>query len=522
PIELVVTATRTEQRQEDVARSVTVIDREEIEQQANLNENLGNILGKLVPGFSAPNFANRTNAQTLRGRQPQILIDGVPLRINSAVNIQTRFIAPSSIERIEVVRGPTAIYGGEGKGGVINIITRDAGEQPFQATTEVGVEAALGGLEGDSFRNRQQQTLSFNQEDFDLTFTFSRNDIGSFFDAEGDRTPTSNATLDNTETLNFNAKLGVDLSEEQRLELTANYTRDQRNVESVVETTSDKAIGVERDFDFEDDTTPKISNTLFNLSYTHEDLLNSEIQAQLFYREEFHRTTPSDLRPGGIAGQFGVFNSQFKNEVWGARLQGDTSLGNTIDLTLGVDYEAQEVGGVTFNELSGSAFDQGTIRETGETISDPVFDLNKLGLFGQVQWDAAEWLSLSGGIRNEQFDFQVDDFTSRGGDFVEGGEIDFDGTVFNAGVVADLSEQVNLFAKFSQGFSAPTLRAVEFPNFIGLNPAGGFSIGEDIEDLQPQKIDEYEVGIRGNWESVSATLSGFYNFSELGGNISSQ
>jgi iron complex outermembrane receptor protein len=45
PIELVVTATRTEERQEDVARSVTVIDREEIEQQANLNENLGSILG---------------------------------------------------------------------------------------------------------------------------------------------------------------------------------------------------------------------------------------------------------------------------------------------------------------------------------------------------------------------------------------------------------------------------------------------------------------------------------------------
>jgi len=176
PIELVVTATRTEQRQEDVARSVTVIDREEIEQQALLTQDLGDILGRLVPGFGPPTFTDRGNVQTLRGRTAQVLIDGVPLRVNSGLDFQTRFIAPSAIERIEVVRGPTAIYGGEAKGGVINIITRDSTEQPFTATTELGVGAALGGLQGDSFSNRQQQTLAFNQGDFDFTFTFSRND----------------------------------------------------------------------------------------------------------------------------------------------------------------------------------------------------------------------------------------------------------------------------------------------------------------------------------------------------------
>jgi len=132
PIELVVTATRTEQRQEDVARSVTVIDREEIEQQALLTQDLGDILGRLVPGFGPPTFTDRGNVQTLRGRTAQVLIDGVPLRVNSGLDFQTRFIAPSAIERIEVVRGPTAIYGGEAKGGVINIITRDSTESHSQ------------------------------------------------------------------------------------------------------------------------------------------------------------------------------------------------------------------------------------------------------------------------------------------------------------------------------------------------------------------------------------------------------
>jgi hypothetical protein len=67
------------------------------------------------------------------------------------VNVQLRYIDPSSIERIEIVRGPSAIYGAEATGGVINIITRRPEEDRLTSITEVGVTAALGELEEDSF-----------------------------------------------------------------------------------------------------------------------------------------------------------------------------------------------------------------------------------------------------------------------------------------------------------------------------------------------------------------------------------
>ncbi|NEO26309.1 MAG: TonB-dependent receptor, partial [Kamptonema sp. SIO4C4] len=512
PIELVVTATRTEERQEDVARSVTVIDREEIEQQATLTENLGDILGKLVPGFGPPQLSNLTNAQTLRGRQPQILVDGVPLRTNSANNIQLRFIAPSSIERIEVVRGPTAIFGGEGQGGVINIITREPTEEPFEATTEIGLGAALGGLEGDSFRNQQQQTISFNQGDFDFTFIFSRNDTNSFFDAEGDRIARGNATLDKTETLNLNSKLGVDLSEEQRLQLTFNYTRDQRTLDSVTEISSGKAIGVEREFEFEGDLEPNISNTIANLSYTHEDLLGSEVQAQLFYRDSSNLSTPFDARPNPFNG-LSVLNNGGGSEVWGGRVQADASLGNNFDLLLGVDYEQQDVDEGFFGELSPSAFDRGVIRKVGERTNTPPYELNKLGLFTQLQWEASNWLRLSGGIRHERFDLAVDDFDAIFSGAVEGGEVNLGDTVFIIGAVVAPSQNVNIFAKFSQGFSAPSFADI----FQGAPE--GLSVDEGLEEVQPVVVDEYEIGVRGNWESLQATVSAFYNFSELGSTI---
>ncbi len=70
-----------------------------------------------------------------------------------------------------------------------------------------------------------------------------------------------------------------------------------------------------------------------------------------------------------------------------------------------------------------------------------------------------------------------------------------------------MTEQVNLFANFAQGFSVAD---------VGLalrNAPAGFS----VESLRPeaQKVDHYEIGVRGNWDTVQASLVGFYNQSDL-------
>jgi iron complex outermembrane receptor protein len=77
-IEIVVTASRTEEEVTNVPRSVTVIDREEIEQQTRLSRNLTDILGFTVPGLSPSNKASVSFGQNLRGRSISVLIDGVP------------------------------------------------------------------------------------------------------------------------------------------------------------------------------------------------------------------------------------------------------------------------------------------------------------------------------------------------------------------------------------------------------------------------------------------------------------
>ena len=126
PIQLVVTATRTEEDILDVPRSVTVVTREEIDNQTQLTTNLIDILGQTVPGLGPPTQNFRDFPQTLRGRNVQVLIDGVPISTNqnTAAASVLRSISPSAIEQIEVVRGPSAAFGEGATGGVINIITR--------------------------------------------------------------------------------------------------------------------------------------------------------------------------------------------------------------------------------------------------------------------------------------------------------------------------------------------------------------------------------------------------------------
>ncbi len=139
---IIVRVTRTQEELTDVPRSVTVIDREQIEEQAQSTRDLGNILGKLVPGLAPPTQTNSNFGQSLRGRNVLVLIDGVPQSTSRNVFRDFSTIDPSAVERIEVLRGPTAIYGDGATGGVANIITRTASEEKVTSTTEVGLNAS--------------------------------------------------------------------------------------------------------------------------------------------------------------------------------------------------------------------------------------------------------------------------------------------------------------------------------------------------------------------------------------------
>ena len=222
PIELIVTPTRTERRRENVPRSVTVITREQIEEQTSVSRDISEILGQLVPGLGPPTQSLSNFGQILRGRPISVLIDGIPQSTNRNVfrNLQT--IDPSAIERIEVLRGPTANFGSEATGGVINIITRKPQKGEFSATTQISTDLSLTHPdESLGITTQQQFTGRVGKIDYTLNAAFDSR--GGFFDAEGDRIPPNPNTqggISDSNTFNVLSKFGFNFNEDQRLEFT--------------------------------------------------------------------------------------------------------------------------------------------------------------------------------------------------------------------------------------------------------------------------------------------------------------
>ena len=160
--DLVVTAALEPVSINDVASSITVITREEIEQRQV--KYLADLL-RDVPGFSVSQ-AGGIGAQTqirVRGSEANhmlVLIDGIRANDPASVDeFQFQFATTANIERIEIIRGPqSSIWGSDAMAGVINIIrTKDTRETWISGSAEGGSFSTFngavdGGLSRENFR----------------------------------------------------------------------------------------------------------------------------------------------------------------------------------------------------------------------------------------------------------------------------------------------------------------------------------------------------------------------------------
>lgn len=534
PIELFVTATRTEENILNIPRSTTVIRRETIEQQSQLSNNLADILGNTGPGFGPPSQSASNRAQSLRGRQPSVLIDGVPLSSNLSVFQDLRSISPDAVERIEIVRGPTSIFGAEAGGGIINIITRQATEETFTAQTNLKIGPRLSFSNfSQSFGAGIEQLFSGRVGDFDYVFSTTYERTGNIFDAEGDIIPVGRSQgLDNLETFNVLAKAGLNITPDQRLQLTVNYFEDKQNpptlpdpsVDQINERVKSRPLNFGRKLELEN--LPGRENLTINLNYSNQDFLNSELNVQAFLNESTVLTIPQDNRRAIFQS---VSRTITKSQKYGARLGINTFLTTNLRLLLGADYSNESIeqpleifNPNTFDQSGGTRFEK-----IDEAFFSPPYNLETIGLFSQLNWQANERLSVSGGLRFERFKMSVDDFNVLGSinvpqlpaaaEEVTGGQVNFNDVVFNIGANYAVSDNVSVYANFAQGFSAPDFRRfLRFlPLFVNTLPA---RVSEDIRVTQPIVVDNYEIGIRGNWDKLQASLAGFFTYSELGQN----
>lgn len=516
--EVTITATRSEADVNSVPQSVTIIRREQLEEQVALGSGLGDILGKLVPGFAVGRESPSTFTQTLRGRNINVMIDGVPQSTNrNGARILT-LIDPSAIERIEVIRGATSIYGDGATGGAVNIITRQGQGGAAKHVSEIGANTSLTHPK-DSIGTLLRHTVSGSREQLDYLATVSAEKTGAFFDAQGDRIPPAGAgqgSLAETRSYNVLGKLGYQLDPMQRLQLTlntykaeqdTNYTTDPSVTAAPLRGHKAQAIS-----GMQVDKKEGTENLLANLDYHHKDLLGSKVHGQLFYRDYKTVYSPFQRHDGTRAGP-AVFQSFIESQKGGGRLEFDTLLSDKygVMMTWGADYidETTSQSGYvhdlnTFLTSGGRVF-----RSTGETrVWVPPYNVKNKGAFSQLEWQATGNLLFRGGVRYETVDVSVNDFTTLTGGQVRGGQLRYNDTLYNIGAVYNITANLNVFGSFNQGFSLPDM------GLVLRNAANGSSFG--TLNTKQQKVDNYEVGVRGAWRDTRASLALFYSENELG------
>jgi iron complex outermembrane receptor protein len=150
----VVYATRAERRLEDTPLRVEIIDEEEVAEKVAmtpgdiammLNETSGLRVQTTAPALGAASV----RVHGLSGRYTLLLADGLPLYGSQAGGLGLLQIPPLDLARVEVIKGTaSALYGGAALGGVVNLLSRRPGAESVREillnqTSRGGSDAVL-------------------------------------------------------------------------------------------------------------------------------------------------------------------------------------------------------------------------------------------------------------------------------------------------------------------------------------------------------------------------------------------
>lgn len=515
-----VTAQRTNSDLIRPVRQSTVVTRAELEQLGQAADSLATVLGKVVPGMADSSRTITDYGQTLRGRGTLVLIDGIPLNTNRDSSRNMAALNLSSIDKVEVVRGSSALYGAGASGGLIAITTRPAGGAAVAETT-VALRSALSRVDSDGVGAEVRHFMAGANGAIDYAVNLGLQHIGGAFDGKGKRIAPEPSQGDLFDSNNYalGGKIGLRIDRAQRLQLSVSrYVADQDS-----DYGSDPAVtrlpagsAIARPIDgLQLAHQNQLRNTLASLNYQHQQLLGSALSAQLYYRDYFTRFTPFDARAVATRGN-NVDQVMQNSRVFGGRATVNTPLAGNLKLLWGLDFnrERSDMPDDIFDPAAYDASAGKVFNRTGTLMYMPPLTTRSLGGFGQLQYKLNQQWSLEGGLRYEHARARFDDFVplsqlrAANPRQVKGGALSYSAWLGNAGAVYKVSRDHELYASFSQGFQLPDM-GVQIRN---ATPA--FNLASS--SLEPVKTNNYELGWRGGKDDLQGTLAAFYTTSRLG------
>ncbi len=506
---IIVTGSRIVESIDEVPASITIINRQQIEAQLKVSSELQTLLATLVPGLAASTGTSSNSSQTLRGRSPLVMIDGVPqstpLR-NGALGIRT--IDANAIERIEVIKGATSIYGNGAAGGIINYITKKANsDSKLSGKVSLSTRFSAVKLE-DSAGQRVEGMINGQLDKFSYVASASYEDNGVQRDAEGDviglKYGLSEATMQN-----YFTKLGYQFNEDISLQFVYNYyeSKQESNLIDVVGSVNSgiKTYAIEAPSGTSALGEPQgPNNHNMMLKYTDEALFeNTQLVIDAYAQEVenifFYSPTLANLDEGYTGGQ-----SLIKSDKKGLRV--------TLNSQFEWDsVEATFIYGVdALNDVTAQPLVDGRVWV-------PEMDMENLAGFLQSKWVVQDNIIIKAGVRREEIDLAVNNYSTlklcKTADVcsvpvdVTGDMLNYRATTYNVGIRYNFDEYFQPFASYSQGSDISDIGRLLRTATV-----------TDIALIQTEAsiIDNYEIGVTSVLDNLRLEFSAYRSTSELG------
>ena len=500
--EVVVTAGRKQENIATVPSSITIMSQKEIQTQSSINTNLSSILGNVVPGLGTTTNKATNSGQTLRGRQVLVLIDGIPQStplMNGARDL--RVVDANAIERIEVIKGATSIYGNGSGGGIINYITKKSPlVDSFHGITTVG--ATFNPIHSkETFGYRVSQFFNGRKNKFSYV-------IGGVFDYTGLQRDADGKPLGQTDGLsnssqsNAFVKLGYDMDEHTSFNVVYNFYSSTQNAKYISQAGvygQTPTIGVRGTEPGKNAGTPFNHNFMF--TFSKNNLFNNtqlDVSAYLNSFQSMNRYVAS------ATAWYGPGQTMINSNKNGTRINLNTPF-TVASMPLEVTYGIDLLNDVTFQDL------------VDGRVYIPKMDMLNIAPYAQLKVDVLENLIFKGGLRYENATVRVKDYNTiasgpgnQGSIFVEGGNIPYNATMFNAGLRFNKYEVFNPFVSFSQAFAinelGRILRSAEESTIASL-------------ETDPIITNNYEAGFSSKFYNFNLTAAYYISTSKLGANL---
>ena len=510
--EVVITANRIKEKKTDAVANVTIIDQKKLQQFIKIAPDMSHLIGMIEPAMSLSTNTTNNRYQNLRGRSILVLIDGIPQSTPlRATDRDIRSIDPAAVERIEIVKGATSIYGNGAIGGIMNIVTKKSPKNViFGGQTTIGASARDSFKENRGFGYRFNQQFYGNYKGFSYLVDGAMNQTGSAIDGTGEYI-SPRYGLGDVRTYNGLVKLGYQFDDDNKVEAMYNFYQSLQNTPLVAsggKYLERPRIGVygTKDPAAQDEGMRYNHNAYIKFNsnniFKRTDLELSAFTQHQYAIFDYRKHNARSPRWESSSGQATV-----KGEKYGIRTQ----------LTSKVLFSEN-----VFTQLLYGA--DVLIDKTSQPLVDGRYWMPELTSYNsapflQTKTTFFQYYVLKAGLRYDYIDVSVPNYEVlrlRNTDprvYVKGGDLTYNNLSPNVGIAYNQFKYFQPFISYSQGFSifdlGRTLRAAKADVLSKIN-------------TEPVKTENYEAGAYAELSKyVHLSGSYFYTYSKLGSDLKS-